>query len=156
MAVWAGVFAVLCTTVACKRVTPVKDGNVERGRAKFVELQCSSCHAVVGSGLPEPTAKPIVPIVFGSPVTDLKGAFRHRRKPSKTTLATAIRHPSAKLKNKLFGDYVRRGKLSRMPDYGTLIDDQTLADLVAFIRSSYAPKSDTAGTTAAGTSTKAP
>ncbi len=45
------------------------EGDVEAGKAAFVELQCNACHEVRGIELPGPVAEPPVPVALGEPAT---------------------------------------------------------------------------------------
>ncbi len=41
------------------------EGDVEQGKAVFLEMECYSCHRVDGvEGLPSPTVDPPVPVVL--------------------------------------------------------------------------------------------
>jgi L-cysteine S-thiosulfotransferase len=108
------------------------DGDVQRGKAAFVSLGCSNCHAVVGTDLPEPTVQPAVPVVLGGqiaePITD--GYF-----------VTAIINPAYQLRHQLARyrkEEITTNGEPRMPHYDDRITVRQLTDIVAFLQSQYA------------------
>ena len=90
-------------------------GDVDRGKAAFVELGCHSCHEVPGAGLPAPSVHPALPVTLGGEVD---------RKISDAYLVTAMLDPS----------YRRQ---SGMPCYVGKMNTQQMIDLVAFLQSRY-------------------
>jgi L-cysteine S-thiosulfotransferase len=104
------------------------DGDVERGRAAFVELRCHACHQVEGVSLPAPVADPAIPVVLGGvvalPRTDGE-------------LTTAIVDPSHRLAPQYPAQKVRAGSLSRMGDFSEAMTVRQLVDVVAFLQSTY-------------------
>ena len=98
-------------------------GDADAGRVVFVDLYCTSCHAVAGeTGLPAPiSANP-------GPTLDPSHAAQE---PSK--LASSIVAPSH-----VITDEVRakaEGTLSPMGDYSEAMTVRQLADVVAYLRS---------------------
>ena len=102
-------------------------GDVERGKATFVALQCNTCHEVAGTDLPRPTAQPAVPFVLGGLVT---------REVSDGYLVTSIINPSHTIAGRP-KEMVAVGDKSRMPEYGDNITVRQLTDVVAFLQSRY-------------------
>ncbi len=103
------------------------DGDVERGKAAFVALNCHTCHEVSGLDLPRPTVQPPVPVVLGRELThELTDGY----------LVTSIINPSYK-----FAPYPRRliatGGQSRMPHYADRITVRQMTDIVAFLQSRF-------------------
>ena len=103
------------------------DGNVDRGKAAFVALECHRCHEVSGVELPPPTVQPPVPVVLGGlVVNEITDGY----------LTTSIINPSYKL-----ADYrkelITAGGKSRMPEYADRMTVRQLTDLVAFLQSRY-------------------
>lgn len=103
------------------------DGDVEKGKADFVALECHRCHQVAGVELPSPTVQPPVPVVLGGLVqSEMTDGY----------LTASIINPSYEL-----APYPRRlitsGGKSRMPEYADRITVRQLTDLVAFLQSRY-------------------
>jgi mono/diheme cytochrome c family protein len=103
------------------------DGNVERGKAVFLELECHCCHEVSGKDLPRPTMQPPVPVRLGGEVTkELTDGY----------LVTSIIYPSYALAH-YSKDLITVGGKSRMPDYADRVTARQLTDLVSFLQSRY-------------------
>ena len=103
------------------------DGDIERGKAAFVALGCSSCHKVSGVELPAPTVQPPVPVVLGGEV--------HKVIPDGFLVASII-NPQYKLAQYPKEQITISGK-SRMPPYADQMTVRQLTDLVAFLQSRY-------------------
>lgn len=103
-------------------------GDVQKGKAAFVELQCSVCHAVAGwkgEPLPRPTIKPAVPVVLGTETT----------RPTRMQRINSIISPSHKIAETQWPERTASGALSRMGDYNDVLTLRQLADIVAFLES---------------------
>ena len=103
-------------------------GDVQKGKAAFVELQCSVCHGVAGwkgESLPRPTIKPAVPVVLGAETT----------RPTRMQRINAIISPSHKIAETQWPERTTSGTLSRMGDYNDVLTLRQLADIVAFLES---------------------
>ena len=104
------------------------NGDIERGKAAFVQRGCSNCHRVEGVDLPAPTAQPAVPVVLGGTTT---------RQVTDGYLVTSVINPSHAL-----AGYpkelttVAAGK-SRMPEYAEDMTVRELIDIVMFLHSRY-------------------
>ena len=103
------------------------DGDVERGKAAFVALECHTCHEVPGLDLPRPTVQPPVPVVLGRELTqELNDGY----------LVTSIVYPSYRL-----APYPRNlitsGGHSRMPHYADRITVRQMTDIVEFLQSRF-------------------
>ena len=102
-------------------------GDREAGRKTFVNLGCTSCHAVPSDpGLPLPvSAHPGPPI--GARVAALDASY----------LATAIVSPSHQLSPRMEAEgwATLDGMLSPMGDYSQSMTVRQLVDLYAFLRS---------------------
>ena len=102
-------------------------GDIDRGKAAFVELGCHSCHEVPGAGIPAPTVHPAVPVVLGGEVDErLSDAY----------LVTSMLDPSYQLAP-YPRDQILAGGKSRMPCYGARMTTQQMIDIVAFLQSRY-------------------
>ncbi len=67
-----------------------REGDIEQGKAAFLELQCNGCHSVAGVDPPPPTVAPLPPVsvVLGGQVFEIR---------TDDYLVTSIIHPSHKL-----------------------------------------------------------
>ncbi len=106
-------------------------GDIEEGKAAFVELQCNSCHAVDGVDLPSPVVipSPSASVVLGGQVFEIR---------TDGYLVTSIIHPSHKLARGLNKEKITTttGE-SRMPGYSDIMTVRQLIDLVGFLQSRY-------------------
>jgi hypothetical protein len=101
-------------------------GNVEAGKATFVELGCSDCHSVAGhDGLP--SGDGAIQFALGGRVTRIK---------SYGDLVTSVINPSHKLAS---GDPALRDAdgNSLMRRYNDVMTVQQLVDLVTFLQGTY-------------------
>jgi hypothetical protein len=104
------------------------DGDVERGKAAFMELQCTSCHTVDGVNLPRQETPPPMSVALGGEVRKIR---------TYGELVTSIINPSHTLAPGYPQKYVgERGK-SRMEDYNQVMTVSQMIDLVAFLQSRY-------------------
>jgi mono/diheme cytochrome c family protein len=95
-----------------------EDGDIELGKAAFIQLECTRCHTVAGVELPSPTD-------VGKPVP-LGGRVYEVRTDG--YLVTSIIHPS---------HVVTVGEESHMPSFARNMTVKQLVDLVAFLQSTY-------------------
>jgi mono/diheme cytochrome c family protein len=102
------------------------DGNVDAGKAAFVDLKCYTCHTVDGVDLPAPT--------WATPV---KLGGRKALPPTTGDLSTDIIMPSSHFAEGYPASQVQEGAASKMPDLTRQMTIRQLADLVAFLRSRY-------------------
>lgn len=103
------------------------DGNVERGKAAFVELGCNSCHKVDGVDLPGPTVVPPVPVRLGGQTS---------RRVSDGYMITAMFSPNYHLAPHEKGEIATGGQ-SRMPAFTEKMTVRQMVDIVAFMQSRY-------------------
>ncbi len=105
------------------------EGDIEQGKAAFLELQCHTCHQVAGLDLPAPTAEPPVPVVLGGEVFEVR---------TDGYLLTSIIHPSHKIAQGYHKEQMTTSTgESRMPDHSDVMTVRQLIDLVAFLQSTY-------------------
>lgn len=125
-------FSLIVLTSGCGRKSAVgfrlPDGNVEKGKAAFIELKCHSCHTVDGVTLPPPTVSKSKAIAIGGEVTRIK---------TYGELVTAIIHPSHRLSADVKKQWEIDGKLSPMPDYNRVMTVEQMINLVTFLQSRY-------------------
>jgi len=134
-----GLFAVAAAVLAavvfgCQpaRHSPVgfrlPEGDIERGKTAFVELECHACHPVRGvQDLPQPSRTPPVPVVLGGRVSEVR---------TDGYLVTSIIHPSHRLA-RYPKEQITAGGESLMPDYRRTMTVGQLVDVVAFLQSAY-------------------
>ena len=104
------------------------DGDVQAGRAAFLELKCHSCHAVTEENFPAPTATPPVPVRLGQHISAGK---------TDGELMTSIINPSHSIRFEHMSKDVAHDGTSRMGDYADVMTVRQMLDLVAFLHSKY-------------------
>jgi len=128
---------IFCGLIACDSGprSPIgfrlPEGDVGKGRAAFVELQCNSCHTVDEVDLPDPVVipSPSAMVALGGQVYEIR---------TDGYLVTSIINPSHKLVRGLPKEQITTSTgESRMPDYTEIMTVQQLTDLVAFLQSHY-------------------
>lgn len=109
---------------------PINWGNIDRGRAAFVELQCHRCHSVNGVDLPEYEGDSPLKLELGGEVIYAK---------TYADLVTSIMNPSHAVSEKYLETLPpekRRQARSIMPMNDNMSVGQ-LIDIVTFINSRY-------------------
>jgi hypothetical protein len=129
---WAAAVLVVVLTSCSGRHSPAgfrlpENGDIERGRVAFVELQCNTCHRVVGEELTAPTVEPEMPIALGGTVYEIR---------TDGYLVTSVINPSHKLAG-YPKDQVSTDGESKMPDTTRGMTVRQLVDIVAFLQSRY-------------------
>jgi mono/diheme cytochrome c family protein len=104
------------------------EGNVEAGRAAFLELRCNACHAVEATDFPPPVADPPVPVTLGGMVN---------YQPTDGRFVTSIINPSHQLARGYDKELIESFGESRMADYSDVMTVRQLVDLVAFLHTRY-------------------
>jgi len=104
------------------------DGDAQAGRQLFVQLECNSCHTIIGLELPEPAEPGPVSVSLGGPVAKVK---------SYGQLVSSVINPSHKIVRRYPKDEVTRDGESLMPVYNETMTVQQLIDLVAFLQAQY-------------------
>ncbi len=104
------------------------DGDVERGKAAFIEFKCNACHvskevAQLGDG-----ASSGVSVVLGGETTHIK---------SYGELVTSIINPSHRVARRDSTDMASEGGESKMVSFNDVMTVTQLIDLVAFVQSNY-------------------
>jgi len=128
---------IFCGLIACDSGprSPVgfllPEGDVEQGKATFLELQCNACHTVDGVDLPPPLIipNPSATVVLGGQVFEIR---------TDGYLVTSIINPSHELARGLNKKQITTSTgESRMPDFSEIMTVHQLIDLVAFLHSRY-------------------
>jgi len=104
------------------------EGDPVRGQEAFVQLQCHSCHRVVGLEFPESMADLPVPVLIGGEIATAQ---------EDGEVMTSIINPSHQIASRFQTEGVLRGESSRMIDLTEAMTVQQMVDLVAFVRSRY-------------------
>jgi hypothetical protein len=120
----------LCTIfAACAETVHLPDGNYAAGKETFSELQCYSCHEVVGENYPDPSAITPTFVTLGSP----------QKKLSRPYLVESIIAPSHQFAEPQLPpgqtggvEGIKSGPKSRMTDYSGRLTVRQLLDLVAY------------------------
>lgn len=107
-------------------------GDIEVGKALFVELRCFRCHSVADVKLPDDDLPRLPEIKLGGKVNKVK---------SYGELVTSIINPDHVVSPKylaiLSDEERKRGAESPMPVFNEEMTVQQLIDLVAFLHSRY-------------------
>jgi L-cysteine S-thiosulfotransferase len=104
------------------------EGDVVRGEAAFVALQCHACHSVSGVELPEREPELDRPVALGGEVTRIS---------TYGELVASIINPSHKLARGYPQETIAENGESKMTNYNEVMTVQQLTDLVAFLQSHY-------------------
>ena len=106
------------------------DGDVERGKAAFLELKCYTCHTVSGIDLG----------VRGQEYAYLRSVVlggETRRVRTYGELVTSIINPSHSLAPGYPKELITKGDQSAMANFNDTLTVHQLVDLVAFLQSRY-------------------
>ena len=106
-------------------------GDIARGKAAFVEMNCHHCHSVVGVELPKTEAPVAVSYELGGVVRKVK---------SYGELVTAITQPQHIITPKYLAQVEaskRNGLVSPMPDFNQRMTVSQLTDIVTFLHEQY-------------------
>lgn len=103
------------------------EGDIERGKAAFVELRCTSCHTVDGVNLPRPETPPMS-VTLGGEVRKIR---------TYGELVTSIINPAHSVAPGSPPEYVDEEGRSRMENYNQVMTVSQMIDLVAFLQSRY-------------------
>jgi mono/diheme cytochrome c family protein len=129
------VLLMMTLTVACTNAKSaagfrLPDGDVERGKAAFVELKCQTCHTVKGTEIPSPSKDYayVRVVVLGGEI---------RRVKTYGELVTSIINPSHVLEPGNPKELNTKDNHTAMPDFNDSMTIRQLIDLVAFLQSRY-------------------
>jgi len=122
------VLAACTTDPKSSRGFRLPDGNIQKGQAVFVELQCNTCHQISGLDMPAPVQPGPVQITLGGTVRNVK---------TYGELVSSVINPSHKLISSYPKDQVSNDGESLMTVYNDRMTVRQLIDLVAFLQSRY-------------------
>jgi len=106
------------------------DGDVDRGKAAFLELKCNICHTVAGTEMPSPSKDYayVRVVVLGGEVRQVK---------TYGALVTSIINPSHSLAPGYPKELITKDNQSAMANFNDTMTVRQLIDLVAFLQSRY-------------------
>jgi mono/diheme cytochrome c family protein len=106
-------------------------GDAAEGERAFAALQCTACHTIPGSDLPDAEEMGPVSIQLG-------GATR--RPKSYSELVTSVINPSHKLARNPFNQSIQEDGQSIMPIFNDVMTITQLIDIVTFLEAQYEMK----------------
>ena len=127
-----GVFVIallMAFTTGCNKESKgfvLPEGDLDRGKATFVALNCNSCHSIADvawMGQDEDLRLPL-----GGKTTRIK---------TYGELVTSVINPSHKISKSFEGELVDAEGNSRMKLYNDVVTVQELVDIVSFLQSEY-------------------
>ena len=124
-------FTAGCVNTKSARGFRLPDGDIERGKAAFVELRCHTCHTVKETDIPSPDNKDYAYVR----VVVLGGETRRVRTYGE--LVTSIINPSHVLAPGYPKELITKDNRSAMTDFNDRMTVRQLTDLVAFLQSRY-------------------
>ena len=130
----AGGLLLALATAGCEdqsRGFALPQGDVDRGKAAFVDLGCPSCHAVEGEFRKlalEEGGDEVIEVYLGGPVSKVK---------TYGDLVTSIINPSHRLSRGKNADTMNPDGTSRMPYYNDVMTVQELVDITTFLQGTY-------------------
>ena len=106
------------------------DGDVERGKAAFLELKCNTCHTVAETEMAAPSKDYayVRVVVLGGEVRQVK---------TYGALVTSIINPSHSLAPGYPKELITKDNQSAMANFNDTMTVRQLIDLVAFLQSRY-------------------
>jgi hypothetical protein len=133
LVLFAGVGALLAATTGCRDRTintrfEMPEGNLEKGKAAFVALECYTCHRVSGVELPAPTVEAARVVILGGEVNQLR---------TYGDLITAIIHPTRDLSDLMRVPLPEGATKSPMKEVNHEMTVAQLIDLVTFLKPQY-------------------
>jgi mono/diheme cytochrome c family protein len=132
--VTGGALMVLACASSCERESRglrLPEGDIERGKAAFVEMKCHHCHSVAGVELPKTDAPAAISHELGGVV---------RRVKSYGELVTAIIRPQHIVSPEYLAKLPaaeRADVVSPMPDFNERLTVRQLTDIVTFLHARY-------------------
>jgi sulfur-oxidizing protein SoxX len=104
------------------------DGDAKVGQELFMQLECNSCHTIIGLEI-ELAAQPgPVTVALGGPVANVKTYGQ---------LVSSVINPSHRIVRRYPKEEVTKDGESLMPVYNERMTVQQLIDIVAFLQNQY-------------------
>ena len=125
------VFAGLLVGVACEvgprsgRGLRLPEGDIDRGRIAFADLDCTKCHDVAGEAAP---SRDGIVLTLGGEAT---------RVETYGELVTSIVHPTHEISRRYPKEQTTEQGETRMENFNDQMSVAQLIDLVAFLQSKY-------------------
>ena len=105
------------------------EGNIDKGRATFVELECNTCHSIGDIERIAESTDPDINIKLGGQTTVIK---------TYGDLVTSVINPSHKIYRRYSEqNYFSENDKSKMIAYNEVMTVQQLVDLVTYLESNY-------------------
>ena len=105
------------------------EGNVDKGRTTFVELECNACHSVGDIERVAGRDGPDINVKLGGQVTTVK---------TYGNLVTSVINPSHKTSRRYAKQSIAtEGRELKMVAYNEIMTVQQLVDLVTYLESNY-------------------
>lgn len=125
---WSVLLIAAAFTLGCQqsRGFVLPEGDIEEGKAVFVNLDCNQCHSV--ADIIWQGEEGDVEVELGGEVTSMK---------TYGELVTSIINPSHKIASRYLREKVAVEDHSKMRIYNDIMTVQELTDLVAFLQSEY-------------------
>ena len=137
MPIWKSLLVsivVLFSTAACQmgadspRGFSLPEGDLVKGQAAFIALQCTSCHSIQGMDLPAAAEEGPVMIALGGRVATVK---------TYADLVTSIINPSHRISKAYSSNVVDDAGASVMTNYNDAMSVTELIDIVSFLQPQY-------------------
>src|SRR5688572_16774537 len=116
-----------CDNLQSGRGLRLPKGSAENGKAAFIALKCTECHAVAGVELPNPTIAKDLVLELGGDVPRLRTVG---------DLLTSIIHPTQGISFKMKRPAVG-APVSAMPTVNDVMTVSQMIDLVRFLQPRY-------------------
>ena len=104
------------------------DGDPERGRQVFADMQCANCHAIDGLESLRDSIEPEMTVEIGGMST---------RVDTYGELVTSVINPSHRIARQYRDEAFSKDGESRMRNYNDVMTVTELIDLVAFLQDQY-------------------
>jgi sulfur-oxidizing protein SoxX len=127
----AATFAGCDTGPKSGRGFSLPDGDVQRGKAAFLEFQCNACHSVPGIEQLASEDENRISVALGGEVKHIQ---------TYGELVTSIINPSHRLAKGYPDELIEEHDQSRMRNYNDVMTVSQLIDLVDFLQSEYTLK----------------
>lgn len=104
------------------------DGDAERGKVTYMELQCHACHSIAGMPQLPADGSAVISVPLGGETAHIK---------TYGELVTSIINPSHRISRSRISGLTDEEGHSLMINYNEIMSVSQLINLVAFVQSSY-------------------